>query len=296
MQFKTMLEIESRFSIRDELSQIQNNLEIKTKNQFYFLVAIIILLGFGIILVILLVSKSRLSRKLKISNQTKDKVFEIISHDLINPFNSILGFTGLLESQYEEGEHDKLKKSIAIVKATAEETYELTTKLLDWSRVQRNMIQPSPEILDINKYIQELYPIYDKQARRKDISLSLKLSGSSFVIADSSFVRTILSNLLTNAIKFTPHEGRIEISSSMNDSMLEISVADTGVGISKERIREILEEDTVASAPGTNNEKGTGIGLMVCKEFIKLCEGELYIESVPGKGSRFSFTLPEAKS
>lgn len=295
MQYRTMEEVKNRFQLHEELNTINLNLEARKKTQLLLIAIIISLLGFTFILIRLFVSKSHLSKRLEQTNQTKDKVFTIISHDLISPFNSILGFSKLVVTQLKDKNYDKAAKSAAILESSANETYLLTTKLLQWSRAQRNKIEVKPSAFDIKLLVDDIKKLYKSQLDEKEISLYTNIEDQTNVFADLSLIKTVINNLIINAIKFTSRKGEIQITAQTAETYVELCVEDNGIGISKERLQRFYSGESFNSTRGTENEKGTGIGLILCKDFVELNKGTFRIESEPGAGSKFFFTVPATK-
>jgi PAS domain S-box-containing protein len=232
--------------------------------------------------------------KLRESNNTKDKFFSIIGHDLKSPFNSILGFSDILMENYNEYDEAKRYKIIKLINKSAVSAFRLVENLLTWSRSQLGHIKCLSEKVYVKIAILEIIQQLQAQADSKHISISDSASENDIIFVDKNMVATVLRNLIANAIKFTNNNGKINIASKKqtDSSFLEISVADTGVGIPKERIDDLFHIDKNISTKGTGNETGTGLGLIICKEFVEKQGGKIWIESEEGKGSIFYFTLP----
>ncbi len=232
--------------------------------------------------------------KLRESNQTKDKFFSIISHDLKNPFNTILGFSNILLENHKEYNTEKRDKLIKSVNNSAKNAFKLLENLLTWSRSQSGAIKYSPEELHLKILLFEImFDLYG-QAEAKGITILDDVSENELIFADKNMIATVLRNLISNAIKFSNNGGSIIISSKKqeNSNFIEISVADTGVGIQKIRIDDLFRIDKNTSTQGTENEKGTGLGLILCKEFIEKHGGKIRAESKIEKGSKFIFSIP----
>jgi len=233
------------------------------------------------------------NEKLNESNITKDKFLSIIAHDLINPFNTILGFSDLLLNNYSEYDDETRIKTVKTINDSSTELYELLGNLLQWSRSERGLLQYSPEKMDLNSIISKIADLFSATANAKNIKIELNLSDKeSIVNSDVFLLNTILRNLISNSIKFTPKGGRISIKTEVKGKYIVVSVADNGVGISAENLENLFRIDIQHSTLGTNSEKGTGLGLFLVKEFVMKQKGELRIESEEGKGSTFSFTVP----
>ena len=232
--------------------------------------------------------------KLLKSNKTKDKFFSIIAHDLKNPFNALIGFSDLLlkgHKKYDEGKRERMIKSI---NDTSKNAFKLLENLLTWSRSQSQNIKYLPKKLNLETLFFET--VYQNQgmADKKNIQILYSISGNETIFADKSMINTIFRNLISNAIKFTHKHGTITISSAKHKSSnyLQISVKDTGVGVPPERLDNLFRLDKNTSTYGTENETGTGLGLILCKEFIEKHGGKIWVESELGKGSSFIFSIP----
>ncbi len=237
------------------------------------------------------------ANELEKANETKDKFFSIIAHDLKSPFSSILGFSELLHENFEEFDVTEQKEFINHIFQSARNTYKLLENLLLWSRSQRGRIDFKPEKENLYLLIVETIKILDQTAASKSITLKDDIPEDIFVYADIDLFSTILRNLVSNAIKFTPKGGEVTItarsaSDDENQHYTEISVKDTGVGISQEKQSLLFKISKNITANGTENETGTGLGLILCKEFVEMHNGKIWAESEPGKGSTFCFTLP----
>jgi len=222
---------------------------------------------------------------------TKNRFFSILSHDLRNPFTVLLGFTEYLMENHDQIKDGERKKIIGMVHETADETYRLLENLLSWSRTQTNTISFNPVEFDIREVLDESNELISKQAELKQITI-IKNYSSAIVRADIDMVKTVVRNLLSNAVKFTHHSGTVRIKSIKEDNFIEISIIDTGVGITSEKLESLFQLNINPSTKGTADETGTGLGLILSAEFIKINKGELHIESEINKGSTFSFTLP----
>jgi signal transduction histidine kinase len=230
--------------------------------------------------------------QLKELNATKDKFFNIVAHDLKNPFTSLLGSSELLFRDIDKMDNDKIKTLASILNDASKSGYAILQNLLDWSRSQTGMLKFNPERIDLNNLINENITNLQLLATNKDISLFSEAEKSLYIFADKNMINTILRNLLSNAIKFTHKSGKVTVSAIINSGDVVISVKDTGIGISKENIDKLFRIDTKFSMPGTNNEQGTGLGLKLSKEFVEKQGGKIWVESIENKGSEFKFSIP----
>jgi signal transduction histidine kinase len=231
-------------------------------------------------------------KQLREINASKDKFFSIISHDLRSPFSSIIGFSNLLIEKVREKDYKKVEEYASIVQNSSWRVMNLLVNLIEWSSSQTGRMEFNPEFFDIVELINEVVELSNDSARPKSITLKKELPHSIFIMADKDMTSTILRNLISNAIKYTNHEGEIIISALQIKGNVKVSIIDNGVGILKESIEKLFRIQDSHSTKGTLNETGTGLGLLLCKEFIEKHDGKLWVESEPDKGSKFHFTLP----
>jgi len=230
------------------------------------------------------------------SNRMKDKFMSIIAHDLINPFNIILGFSDLLLTNYSEWNEDTRIETIKTINDSSNNLFELLENLLQWSRSERGLLEFSPEKIDLNNCIQKIIALLSITAKSKNINMEMKISDECYQVkSDIQLLNTILRNLISNSMKFTPTGGQITIKTECIADYIEVSVIDNGIGIAKDKLDNLYRIDIQQSTPGTNKEKGTGLGLILVKEFVMKQQGTLKIESTVGEGSIFSFTIPRWK-
>jgi PAS domain S-box-containing protein len=225
-------------------------------------------------------------------NSTKDKLFSIIAHDLRSPFNAILGFSELLIENSIVLDDAESVKYLGIINSTAENTLILLDNLLMWAKSQTGKIAYQPEKTNLSAVISEILVVSKSNAKFKHISLKSIKTDDIEVVADVNMLKTILRNLISNAIKFTHPNGEIVISAAQNQENIEITVSDNGVGMSEETQIKLFEIDTNIITKGTANEKGSGLGLILCKEFVEKHGGEIWVKSELEKGSAFIFSLP----
>jgi len=231
------------------------------------------------------------NEELKILNATKDKFFSIIAHDLRRPFQALLGYSELLATEIESLSHEEIILFSRELNDNLRNLYGLLDNLLHWSMMQRNLLEYNPVNLDLYDIVNKIIGISSQSAKEKDISLSNNIDTGTVVYADIDMLRSVVHNLILNAIKFTQIEGRIIVSSIEKDGCVEVSVQDTGIGIESEKSSELFNFNTIFTTAGTAGEKGTGLGLPLCKEFIERNDGKIWVESELGKGSKFTFTL-----
>ncbi|NOZ46535.1 MAG: PAS domain S-box protein [Chlorobi bacterium] len=234
-------------------------------------------------------------KELKKLIATKDKFFSIIAHDLKNPFNALIGFSNLLVENYNEYDDEKKLEFIDLIEKSAVQGYELLQNLLEWARTQTGRIEFNPENVNLNEAINECIDLVSLAKKSKRIEIVNHTSIITMVFADRYMLKSILYNLINNAIKFSEKESQIDIYSEEKNNFIQITVKDTGIGISKENLAKLFKLDESFSTKGTNSEKGTGLGLIICKEFVKRHKGEISVTSELNKGSEFIITLPGAR-
>ena len=226
-------------------------------------------------------------------NAAKDKFFSIIAHDLKSPFNSILGLSNLLVEQIQEKNTEGIEEYANIIQNSSQRAMDLLMNLLEWSRSQTGRMEFSPEYVEMVVLINVVLELLSDSAKQKSIAIRKELPRNMLVFVDKAMISTILRNLISNAIKFTRMGGQIVISAELKNTELIIAIRDNGVGIKKENIEKLFRIDENHSTLGTQNEKGTGLGLILCKEFIEKHDGKIWVESEVGKGSKFSFSIPK---
>lgn len=237
------------------------------------------------------------NRELQALNGTKDKFFSIISHDLKGPLNSLTSFSSLLINHTDALSRDEIRMLASDLDRSLKNLLDLLENLLEWARSQSGSILIQPETLSLNQLISNNVELLKPQAKNKQIALSLSLTENLHVYADRNLLNTILRNLISNAIKFTEADGEVQITASHSSSSeVQVSVKDNGIGISPAILEKLFKVEHKFSTPGTANEKGTGLGLLLCKEFIERSKGRLEIESEEEVGSCFRFTLPAGQT
>jgi len=227
-------------------------------------------------------------------NAMKDKMFSIIGHDLKGNFwNFKIVFDTLWDEIFEH-DPEQLKEILNSLKDAADATYNLLENLLNWARLQRGQLIFAPEKLSLKRVVNDNIKLLKSIANGKGIELKNDVHGEIEILADKNMIHTVVRNLVANALKFTKKEGSVRIMAIAGTDKVEVTVADTGVGISPENMRKLFNSDGSLSTFGTNNEKGSGLGLILCKEFVEKSGGEIWVESIVGKGSKFKFTIPTA--
>lgn len=234
------------------------------------------------------------NRELQKTNRQKDKLFSVIAHDLKNSFSSILGFAETLkENNLELTVKQRQDYTNHLFKSTYS-TYYLLENLLEWASLQREVTRFSPSKVAVNKVFEEVFEMVNEQASRKNIQLQTEIPENIEWIAEENMLTSILRNLLTNAIKFSPRNSVVKITTRHFNNDLEISVADNGTGMTEEVVKKLFVNDFNESHRGTENEKGSGLGGVICKEFVEMHGGKIWAESKPGLGTTVTFTLPSS--
>ncbi|MBL1215360.1 MAG: tetratricopeptide repeat-containing sensor histidine kinase [Ignavibacteriae bacterium] len=231
--------------------------------------------------------------KLKYLNGTKDKFFSIISHDLKNPFSTLMGYTDLLSEYFDDFSDEEKKSIINEVQNSTHRAYALLENLLQWSKSQRGELKMLPERIDLSIVVSDNITNLYEEARKKNITLKSEISESTYVLADYNTISSVVKNLLSNSIKFTNEGGSVNVSAKDNGGHFEVVVSDNGVSISEEDINKLFRIDVHHTTIGVASEKGTGLGLVLCKEFVEKNGGKIWVESESGKGSDFKFTVPK---
>jgi len=225
-------------------------------------------------------------------NAAKDRIFSIIGHDLRSPFTSIIGFSDLLLEQVKNKDYNGVEEYAGIIQRSSLQAMELLTNLLEWSRSQTGKFRFDPDRVDINQMVRDVAGTFKETARQKGLKVELEPGFDGFVYADPYMIGTVLRNLVSNGIKFTKAGGQITIGTEGAGAWLNVRVADSGIGINEEDQAKLFRVDHYHTTTGTDQESGTGLGLLLCREFVEQHGGRIWVESEPGKGSVFKFTIP----
>lgn len=240
------------------------------------------------------IEKNQALRQLEELNQTKDNFFSILSHDLRGPFDSILGFTEILRNELEELSKEEIKLYLESLYQSSRHIYNLLTNLLHYSKFQLGKTEFNPKKINLNIALEGIIAILSGNALKKDISLLNQVNQDVFVFADSDMLNSIFINLISNAIKFTKRGGEVKVFSEPFENFVKISVQDNGIGIENDKIERLFKLDYKKSTFGTENESGTGIGLLIVKQYIEKHGGTITVKSAVGKGTTMTFTIPKA--
>lgn len=230
--------------------------------------------------------------QLREHNATKDKIFSVIAHDLRGPFTNILGLSELLIENGKNLSSGESEEYLELINSTAKHTLSLLDNLLNWATAKSDRQSNYPEKLNLSSIIRNIAQKLKSPAKNKNIKLIQNQVKNIIVFADENMLKVILRNLIYNAIKFTKPGGSINIYTYSKPNQAEISIIDTGIGIKEESKEKLFSLDTNKTTLGTSEEKGSGLGLILCKEFVEKLGGEIWVESIVGKGSNFTFTIP----
>ena len=302
--------IEKREGEISKLEVVRTQREKQIEEQKQFRNFLFVLIGFALIIAVLIlylyIAKQRSNKVLKAANEkvssqneqlqelnaTKDKFFSIIGHDLKGPLNSLTSFSGLLINHTDSLSKDEIKMLAKDLDKSLKNLFALLENLLEWSRSQTGNIEFKQESFDLALLLKESEELLATQAQNKKITILNEGKTTIPVKLHKHSINTVVRNLLSNAIKFTPEGGIITINAQQNRKEVMISISDTGVGMSEEVMKKLFKVGTKHSTKGTAEEKGTGLGLILCKEFIEKNGGQIGVNSEEGKGSVFYFTLP----
>ncbi|MCU7500256.1 MAG: PAS domain-containing sensor histidine kinase [Ignavibacteria bacterium] len=252
------------------------------------------LVSAGMCLMLDVTKKIQDEEELKAINAGKDKLFSIIAHDLKSPFTALLGFSEYMTNYLEDLNPDEIKEFAGSIYKSASGVYKLIENLLQWSRLQLGRIEFVPQAFNFYELGDEVVQLYQANACKKKITLCYEIEPALMVYADKQMTDTILRNLISNAIKFTGQAGTVSLMAQRDKDVVKISVIDTGKGMDSLQLSKLFSLSENRTTPGTEQEKGTGLGLLICKEFVEKNGGTLAVESLTGHGSSFTFTLPLA--
>lgn len=219
-------------------------------------------------------------------------MFSIISHDLRSPFGTILGLSEILADEIDTLSKDEIAEYVSNIKLAAQNSYDLMDKLLFWARSQTGDIRLIKEQVNLKNLVNDAVGVLEHSANNKKISIKNVIGAEILALADNNTLNAVIRNLIANAIKYTKENGIIEISAEIKDGYAEVKVSDNGIGMNEYTLKNLFNRSEAVSRPGTANESGTGLGLILCKEFIEQNGGTLRAESKEGAGSVFIFTLP----
>lgn len=259
------------FNTKELLSRVNTQLQLKDKSDQLKLYA----------------------KELEKFNITKDKFFSIISHDLRNPFGALQIISNMLTKSLDNNDINKSKELNDLLSNTIQSGFKLLDNLLQWSRSQAGKIKPRPIEIQLSPVVEEVVEMVAPHALGKNISIQNQVNDNLSLFADTDLLKTVLRNLISNAVKFTPAHGEVQIFASTQNNTATISIKDNGIGISEDISQRLFRIDgDITSNPGTAGEEGTGLGLIICHEFIEKMGGTIRVESTPAQGSEFIITIP----
>jgi signal transduction histidine kinase/tetratricopeptide (TPR) repeat protein len=295
-----LLKSQREIELRDKKIEIQ---DLKIKNaqrKVYLLIAITVavVILFALFLVLYLSKRKTnqlLNDKNKIIstiNSQKDKFFSIIAHDLRDPFNGFLGLSELLAEDLDNMSKEEIQFAAVSMKSSAANLFQLLENLLEWSRIEQGLIPFAPQKKLVLPIVAECMTTIQDAANNKSISVNIEISEKTVVFSDNNSIHSVIRNLVSNAVKFTPEGGTIHIQAKQDDKKTTISITDTGIGMSAKIVENLFRLDVQTNRNGTNNEPSTGLGLILCKEFVEKHGGEIWVESEEGKGTTFYVSFP----
>ncbi len=282
-----------------EYAQQKYLLSISLSILEYTLVAALFVLTFLLCSLVIFYRRKTLKLENKIvvlsgQNKSKNKFFSILAHDLKSPFNTLLGFSELLLLQAEDNKVNEVIDSSKLIHRSTKKLYTLVDTLLQWSRTQLGTTEYRPEVLEIDVELNNMLSVLRITAQEKDIVLTCKTESSLQAWADKDLLSTVVRNLITNAIKFSAVGSTIKVEAIQKKEYIFVSVIDRGIGMTKESIEKLflLHHEVNETKPGTLDERGTGLGLILCKEFVELNKGQIFAESKLDSGTKITFSVP----
>jgi len=296
-QLETFHEIQNNFLVSKRLGIARQELETRRIEEKYLLIIIALTVILAVVFFWRFVTHRKMNLQLQRTNQVKDKLFSVISHDLKTPFNSLVGFSEILKEELEEKDYENAERYAGIINHSAEESLKMLNNLLNWSRTQTGRIEYQPENISIAELFEELDGFFKSEALKYEIKIAFSNSVTEKVYGDINILRIILSNLISNALKYTKEGGLIKVNARRNPALVFIRVEDNGTGMPEETLTSLFDSSKSRSTAGLRNEKGTGLGLIICAEMIKVHKGRIRVESDPdgyreGKGSVFEISFP----
>lgn len=300
LDFEGKLELELK---RKQLKIKELELQNAKTNQLFTIVALILSISLLFTFIFLYksnVKKSEelieLNKEITESNQMKDKLFSIIAHDLINPISNFKNVSNILSDSFESFSEDEKREYLTLMSEASDGLMEMLKNLLDWSRMQRGQIKPNLDNINAINIVNQNINLLNLSANNKNIKLVNNVSENNYIICDYNLMTTVVRNILSNAIKFTPDNGEISFETENiienNNKYTLLKIIDNGVGIPADKVGKLFNFNTNTSTVGTNFEKGTGLGLVLCKDFMNVQNGDIYAESEVGKGTTMIIKIP----
>ncbi len=234
-------------------------------------------------------------KELEELNATKDKFFTIIAHDLKNPFNTVIGLSELLIKRYDTYDSNKIKEFIRQINKFSNNAYNLLEDLLKWAKSQTGRMEVKPEKVEVFELAIENMNLFQEKAEKKGVKINANVKMGLFAYIDKNMICTVLRNLISNSVKFTNSGDIINIEAKSINEHIEIMVTDTGIGVPEEKLEKIFKIDSHISTQGTADEIGTGLGLIISREFVEKNGGTINVKSKEGNGTQFMFTVPVYK-
>ncbi|WP_348824211.1 tetratricopeptide repeat-containing sensor histidine kinase [Flavobacterium aestuarii] len=298
------LEFQREIDLRDKQIEIQTLRIYSDSRKVYFLIiiatAVAALLGLFLFLYISKRKNHELLREkntiISNINLQKDKFYSIIAHDLRGPFNGFLGLTELMAEDIDDMSNEEIKFAAANMRSSAKNLFNLLENLLEWTRMEQNLVPFEPKQLPLETTFLDSIVTFQHVAEKKEISIHNKIPSDLMVFCDKNMFQAIIRNIVLNAIKFTPKKGKIHIEASENETDIIITIKDSGIGMHQDLIDGLFKIDTKNNRNGTENEPSTGLGLILCKEFIEKHKGQIWVESEVGNGSTFYISFPKKQN
>ncbi|MGD8780607.1 MAG: tetratricopeptide repeat-containing sensor histidine kinase [Ignavibacteria bacterium] len=290
-----LVELESLIKIErseKEKHLLQTDLDNQIRQRKFFLLTGVLLLAIIITLFVGYKEKKKLNEELETSNRIKDKIFKIISNDLREPCNAIFGSVDLLKNHYNELTEREKRESIESIGRSVKSSFALLDNLLAWSKAQKKELLYKPSQIGLKEIIRSTLELAEQSIRRKNISVTVNIQENYKIFADQQMIYTIIRNLLFNSIKFTNQNGSIDLLAKQKGVLDIIEIKDDGIGMDNETVKDIFSLNKKVSARGNSEENGSGIGLILCKEFIDYHNGSIEVKSTKGIGTKFSIVLP----
>ncbi len=295
------LDFQREIDLKDKQIEIQTLRIYSDSRKVYFLIAVAAavatLLGLFLFLYISKRSNNELLKEkntlISNINLQKDKFYSIVAHDLRGPFNGFLGLTELMAEDIDEMSNEEIKFAATNMRSSAKNLFNLLENLLEWTRMEQNLVPFEPKEYPLESTILDSILTLHDIAEKKEISIKTQIPNTLSVLADKNMFQAIIRNTVLNAIKFTPKKGTIDIHAIETPADITITVKDTGIGMNQDLIDDLFKIDTKNNRIGTENEPSTGLGLILCKEFIEKHKGRIWVESEEGKGSAFHFSFPK---
>lgn len=278
--------------IQNEKLILEKDLQYKSNQNYLLLLVISLVILIAVILSMRFHSSQKVNRQLNELNAIKDTFFKLIAHDLRSPFMAILGFSSILNDDYKNLPDEKRMEYIGKIIKAAKGSQQLLENLLLWAQTSTNKIEFSPSKILISKLLHDTFNVLNANAAAKNIRMELDCPKELIVAIDEQMMLTVFRNLISNGIKFTNHNGLIKVEVKKINSTVLIDIYDNGIGMTKAQINNLLNSTTPSSTSGTNGEKGTGLGFILCKDFVSRHKGTIMVESELGVGTHFIISLP----